>query len=346
MLGIGASARIISAVQTRVDGHVPSTRLSYFRGATFHWFGTALRLDGARETLFLDRAIGLAELHDNHIPNTIAKLRRARANHDRPRPVMDDDRTDTLVVSDGTQRWHATVVEAKDGERLLVFDADLPPAHTDLVIEQAPRIAPSRDNLHTICFTPGTLIDTPAGRHPVDFLYPGDKVMTRDDGPQEILWMGLRHISGARLYAQPDLRPVRLRAGALGGDAPEPDLVVSPGHQVLLTDPKLRALWDTDEALVRAQGLIDDSRVVRDHRAGDVTYIHILLARHQVIRANGVWVESFHPDDTDLSHLNPVDLEELRDIAPPAGYGPHARRCLDRAELAILRHDGAPRHLA
>ncbi|MEM8848412.1 MAG: Hint domain-containing protein [Pseudomonadota bacterium] len=311
----------------------------------FRWFGTPLRLDGARDALLLDPAIGLSELR-RHAPNGVAKLCRARAVRPELRQSAEADRTDTLILSDGTGRWHATALMAATGEMLLAFDTDLPPANRELIIEQAPLLPPPRNSQQTICFTPGTMIDTPDGRHPIDVLYPGDRVETRDDGAQEILWMGLRHISGARLYAQPDLRPVRIRAGALGGDRPEPDLLVSPGHQVLLTDPRLRALWDTDEALIRARDLIDDTRVMRDHRATETTYIHILLSRHQVIRANGVWVESFHPDDADLTHLNPVELEELHEAAPQAAYGPHARRCLSPAELAILRHDGAPRYLA
>ncbi|MEM7641058.1 MAG: Hint domain-containing protein [Pseudomonadota bacterium] len=345
MLGNGAFAQIISAVQTRVDGEIPSTRNSFFKGSTFRWFGLPLRLDGARESLLLDRAIGFDDLRQ-HAPNGVAKLCRARSARPEMRQSAEADRTDTLTLGDGTDRWRATALTTATGELLLAFDTDLPPANRDLIIEQAPVLPHPRDARQTICFTPGTMVDTPDGPHPIDVLYPGDEVLTRDDGPQEILWMGLRYVSGARLYAQPDLRPVRLRAGALGGDRPEPDLIVSPDHRILLTDGQIRALWDTDEALIRARDLIDDSRVMRDHGTTETTYIHILLARHQVIRANGVWVESFHPDDADLTHLNPVELEELREAAPDAAYGPHARRCLSPAELAILRHDGAPRHLA
>ena len=41
-----------------------------------------------------------------------------------------------------------------------------------------------------ICFTPGTLIATPKGEVPVEDLREGDKVITRDNGIQEIRWTG------------------------------------------------------------------------------------------------------------------------------------------------------------
>src|SRR5690606_32383544 len=43
-----------------------------------------------------------------------------------------------------------------------------------------------------ICFTSGTLIATPDGERAVETLRPGDLVMTRDHGPQELRWVGMR----------------------------------------------------------------------------------------------------------------------------------------------------------
>ena len=113
-----------------------------------------------------------------------------------------------------------------------------------------------------ICFTPGTLIDTPAGPRPVEALRPGDRVLTRDDGAQELLWVGSRRMSGARLYALPHLRPVRLgavrlgavrlRAGAFGLLRPAADLLVSPQHRLLVRGAAARALFNEPEVLVQA----------------------------------------------------------------------------------------------
>mgnify|MGYP003561850666 FL=1 len=41
-----------------------------------------------------------------------------------------------------------------------------------------------------ICFANGTRIATPRGERPVEDIRPGDRVMTRDNGPQPVRWAG------------------------------------------------------------------------------------------------------------------------------------------------------------
>lgn len=348
MLGTCAGAQVISTVQARVDGEFPSARTPYCVNGTFRWFGAPIRLDGARTTLLLNSAEGQAELRAK-APKAIAKLGRGRGSNAVPLVVTDPvEDPDALILTDEARRWSAYLVPVDHDEALLVFDADLPPPNTDLRIVQAPTVAPTASTAKkTICFTAGTLIDTPDGPREVEDLYPGDLVTTRDNGPQEVLWMGLRRISGARMFAMPALRPVRIRADTFGTHG---DLIVSPGHQILLTGDAPRALWNTPEVLVRAGDLIDDRRVTVDHAATDAHYLHILTRRHEVLCANGLWTESFHPGVADLGHVDPGDLEELLDCVPgididDTAYGPHARRCLSAAELAIQMHAGAPGYL-
>ena len=72
-----------------------------------------------------------------------------------------------------------------------------------------------------ICFTPGTRIRTPDGLVLVEDLREGDRVQTKDDGAQEIMWKGSRRMTGACMFAMPHLRPVRIKAGALGVERPD-----------------------------------------------------------------------------------------------------------------------------
>ncbi|WP_055085077.1 Hint domain-containing protein [Jannaschia donghaensis] len=331
-----------------MDGDFPSARTPYSVNASFRWFGTPIRLDGARAALLLDGAKGQAELRAN-APKTIAKLTRGRGSSAVPLTLTDSaEDPEALIVSDGQTRWAARLVPVGHSEALLVFDDGLPPPNKDLRIVQSPSSpADPASQKKTLCFTAGTMIDTPEGPRPVEDLYPGDRVTTRDNGPQDIVWVGLRRVSGARMFAMPALRPVRIRAGTFGTHG---DLTLSPGHQILLSGDAPRALWNTPEVLVRAQHLIDDRRVTVDHGATDAHYLHILTARHEVLRANGMWCESFHPGEADLTHIDPGDLEDLLDRVPgididDTAYGPHARRCLSAAELAIQMHAGAPRYL-
>ena len=59
-------------------------------------------------------------------------------------------------------------------------------------------------------------VQTPQGPRLVEELREGDHVQTKDDGAQEIQWIGSRRMTGARLFAMPRLRPIRIRAGAEG----------------------------------------------------------------------------------------------------------------------------------
>ena len=116
---------------------------------------------------------------------------------------------------------------------------------------------------------------------PVQDLREGDYVLTRDNGPQEILWIGRRRMSGARLFAMPKLRPIRFSAGALGIERPEQELLVSPEHRMLIRGPAVRALFNTPEVLVAASELVNGTTIRSDVNLREVTYIHLMLANHQ-----------------------------------------------------------------
>lgn len=354
MMVRGAGTHLISWAQTRVDGTLPDARERITEGAQWRWFGAPVRVDGPQAAFLLGNGIGLDDLH-MRAARVVRKLFRT---HGTPtHPEIDADIQlfdDTLIVTDGARFWPILPVAGQDpAGPLLLFAGGIPPANKPLTVVQAPEqmCRPAVvDPRGVICFTPGTRIQTDQGATLVEDLFPGDRVQTKDNGPQEILWMGMRKVSGARMAAHPHLRPIRIRAGALGGDQPQPDLVVSPEHRVLLSGRRATALFNTPEVLVRAGDLVDDRKVLLDHSAIEAVYIHILLQNHQVIFANGVETESFHPASAELDHLNSAELEELLEFCPgvdadPLAYGEHARRCLDRAELALLQYDTPPRHL-
>jgi len=154
-------------------------------------------------------------------------------------------------------------------------------------------------------------------------------------------------MTGARLHAMPHLRPIRFRAGALGVGRPENDLLVSPQHRMLVNGPAARALFNTAEVLVAAEDLRNDHSILVDHSLREVTYIHILLDRHQIIWANGLETESFHPSNTALDTVAPDQRSGLLDLLPgladnPHAYGDYARRNLSGSEAAILLHNLTP----
>ena len=122
-------------------------------------------------------------------------------------------------------------------------------------------------------------------------LTPGDPVVTRR-GPQVLRWVGRRHVSPFELRRRPGLRPVVLRAGALGPGCPAADTPVSPQHRVMVGGGRLQLLFGHACALAPAKGLIDGMSVLPAPSGTGVDYIHLLFDRHEVIRANGMWTES------------------------------------------------------
>ncbi|EEW24689.1 Hint domain-containing protein, partial [Rhodobacter ferrooxidans] len=195
-----------------------------------------------------------------------------------------------------------------------------------------------------ICFTPDTRISTPDGFCLIQHLRPGMQILTKDNGPQEVLWAGQRRMSGARLHAMPHLRPIRFRTGALGVGRPEDELVVSPQHRMLVQGAAAQALFNVSEVLVTAEDLVNDHSIMVDRQLREVTYVHILLEAHQIVWANGLETESFHPANTALETIEPSQRAALLGMLPhiaqnPYSYGDHARRNLTASEAAILRHD-------
>lgn len=175
------------------------------------------------------------------------------------------------------------------------------------------------------CFTSGTEIATPRGPTAIEALRPGDMVVTRDNGPQEIRWVGRRTVSGPALRLDPSLQPVRIRAGALGAGVPERDLEVSPNHRVLLLGdhPTLEAA--EAEVFVSAHHLVG-TRGIASVAAAEVTYLHFMCDRHEVVLSNGAWTESFRPSPSALQGVSERSREELFAIFPDLAGDMRAER--------------------
>lgn len=345
---------VISWTQTEVDGVAGAAIDLLTVGAAWRWTGSAVRVDGTADLLLLEAAEGAAEIRKRAarmVRRLIGTAVGRPAEGDAGPAEEEEELPDQgFIVTDGVTSYPLTIIPVPDsGTRLVMILGDLPPANRDLwvvrtSIDRARVAAGGREGGGVICFTPGTRIATPEGPKLIQALRPGDLVLTKDDGPQEVLWMGHRRMSGARLYAMPHLRPIRLRSGALGLDMPEPDLIVSPAHRMLVKGAAAQALFGTSEVLVRAEDMINDASIMVDHALREVTYVHILLARHNIVFANGIETESFHPSNTALEMIDLGQRAELQRVVPgierrPDAYGDYARRNLSASEAALLRHD-------
>lgn len=191
------------------------------------------------------------------------------------------------------------------------------------------------------CFTPGTLIATPRGEMRVEDLQVGDRVITRDNGIQDIVWIGSREMTGEELAHAAHLNPILIRQGALGSGLPERDMMVSPNHRVLVANDKTALYFEDREVLVAAKHLTGLDGIESVEVSG-VTYIHFMFAQHEVVLSDGAWSESFQPGDMSLKGIGNAQRNEILELFPELktaeGINAYsaARRSLKKHEARLL----------
>ena len=186
------------------------------------------------------------------------------------------------------------------------------------------------------CFTPGTMILTDRGQVPVEALRVGDLVMTRDNGLQPLRWVGQRRLSMAQLMADPDLQPVCIGRGALSGQGPDRDMLVSPQHRFLVEGARAEMLFGEAEVLVPAKHFLGKPGVQRVLPEAGVTYVHILFDRHEIVQSDGLWTESFQPADRMLSAMEAEVRAEVLALFPELEQ---SDRAFEGARLSLKAHE-------
>jgi hypothetical protein len=155
---------------------------------------------------------------------------------------------------------------------------------------RAERASARRKLAHMACvsFTRGTRITLATGaQRPIEELRPGDRVLTRDAGVQELRWIGQ---STARAVGR--MAPVLIRAGALNNAN---DLLVSPDHRLMVYQRQDALGTGVPELLVKARDLVNGDTVqVQD--GGFVDYFQLLFDRHHIVYAEGIAAESLFLD--------------------------------------------------
>ena len=345
---------VISWSQTEIDGLDAAPVQALSVGAAWAWRGDAVRVDGPSDVLQLDDADGAENLRKRAARMVHRLVGTALEREASPRtldksgensPLMDN----SFVVTDGGKSYSVTLIEVGGGTQpLLMFLNEMPPRNCDLWIVHhtlgtVAAETSSGQQSGVICFTPGTRIQTGDGVRLIEDLREGDTVQTKDNGLQPLRWIGQRRMTGARLFAMPKLRPIRIAGGALGVDQPDDDLLVSPEHRMLVKGSVAQSLFNTSEVLVAAKDLINGTTITVDMQVREVTYIHVLLDQHQILLANGLESESFHPASAAFASLDQKDRKRLLTEYPELEYDPHtygsfARRTLSPSEAAIMRH--------
>lgn len=140
----------------------------------------------------------------------------------------------------------------------------------------------------TVAFTRGTRITMADGRQvPIEDLKPGDRVLTRDGGPQEVRWTGMQTLRATGAFA-----PITIAAGALNNTA---DLVVSPNHRLFIYQ-RVDALGAGSKELLVKAGLLVNGTTVTQKPGRFVDYFQVLFDKHEIIYAEGIAAESLFVD--------------------------------------------------
>lgn len=168
-----------------------------------------------------------------------------------------------------------------------------------------------------ICFAAGTRIETAIGPRAVERLTPGDLILTKDNGLQELRQVHMRRLSAAELRATPQFRPILLPRDCLAPGQPARDLRVSPQHRMLLDDPRFELYFDAPEVLAPAKALVGRvPGVAITDGAAPVTYVHLVFDAHEIVFAEGAPSESFHPGTEAMAALPPAARAEFNALFP------------------------------
>jgi hypothetical protein len=123
----------------------------------------------------------------------------------------------------------------------------------------------------------GTKVRTLDGVLPVEFLQPGDRIVTRS---------GARRLVAISVRQSPALDVVRVKASTLGFDRPDADLLLGPGQQVIVRDWRARILYGAEVAAVPCSRLADGEHVLRETQ--EVRLYTLRFAEDEVIWAEGL----------------------------------------------------------
>jgi hypothetical protein len=163
----------------------------------------------------------------------------------------------------------------------------------------------------------------------VEELEVGDLVITRDHGLQTIRWIGHKQISGARLYASPEIQPIMIHIDAISHGCPSRDMMVSPQHRMVVDHAENILMYNSSAVLVPAKNLVNEETIFAT-KVRSTTYIQMLFDRHEIVYANGAETESFYPGEYIMAAMDKVVQDEILTIFPElsnltgAAYGPMA----------------------
>ena len=242
----------------------------------------------------------------------------------------------TLMGTDGTTYEGIVLVEVVNGgveEVYLLPLANLRPKTPYRLVGIDRQLATTRfAEVASVSFTRGTHITMATGAQVrIEDVRVGDRVLTRNDGPQPVRWIG-----ETTLRATGDFAPVVVKAGTLHNLN---DLVLSPDHRLFIYQREDKLGAGRSEVLVKVRHLINGQTVYR-RDGGFVDYFQLLFDQHQIIYAEGIAAESLLIDHRTRAALPDHVGEVSRDghsFRPHMDYEVHEQLLTRPDAVALLK---------
>lgn len=133
-----------------------------------------------------------------------------------------------------------------------------------------------------VFFDAGIVLGTPVltldGELPVEYIAPGDRVITRN-GMRKVVQVEVTRVENARVVA--------VARDTLGVGRPVEDVMISPNQPVMIRDWRAKALYGQDEALIPASRLCD-GEFIRAEILADARFVTLRFEGTEVIYAGGM----------------------------------------------------------
>lgn len=127
-------------------------------------------------------------------------------------------------------------------------------------------------------FLLGTPVMTLDGEMPVEFLAPGDRVITRN---------GMRRLTQIEVTRVENARVICVARDSLGVGRPVEETMVSPAQTILIRDWRAKALYGKAEAMIPAVRLCD-GEFVRADILPEARFFTLRFEHDEVIYAGGM----------------------------------------------------------
>ena len=128
----------------------------------------------------------------------------------------------------------------------------------------------------------GTIVRTADGEIPVEYLEPGDRVITRNSGAAPV--MAIEHDTVIE-------QAVEFTVGAMDRDCPANSLIIPASQPVLLRDWRAQVMFGQPQAVTPA-GMLVDHGIILDRGEQEMTLFRLIFERDQVIYAGGLELTS------------------------------------------------------